>query len=448
MRSIRAVHAETRRETFTPSTLMTALDFLGLNLKTTRRKGLAARMSLGFQEHIISLLSFTQSPTAITPMLTPRERTLSAESDVTPKPLLPLARPDSDRSTKWYVASDGTSFVDRDHYRKYEMETQYTYRDKKGVILSKSPGSIHGMPFVIDGCHKCKILLIDTCEQVTIDDVTDSKIFVGASSGSIFIRNCQNCTFTIACKQFRASDCRTCTFNLFCSTEPAIEASQDLKFGPHNGAYPGHEKDMIAAGLDPAVNMWFKVYDFDDTFKGLKTTIDIPKTTCNWRYLRPEEQGPMWCPLGIAKSCIPLSFPPALNESKHEVSEETQKCVVNEISRKELDRIVASVNVETLTSDDAPSETKSIESSASPTEDGFLYKIKVLGFNVWTFLSATVRSVQNGCLRIVYGAMLLPHKLLSSRQPKVSENVQETDDQLDERMRKFSESRITDLEGL
>lgn len=390
---------------------------------------------------------FFHSITAITPMLTPRERTLSAESEVTLKPLLPLARPDSDRSTKWYVATDGTSFVDRDHYRKYEMETQYTYRDKKGVILSKSPGSIHGMPFVIDGCHKCKILLIDTCEQVTIDDVTDSKIFVGASSGSIFIRNCQNCTFTIACKQFRASDCRACTFNLFCSTEPAIEASQDLKFGPHNGAYPGHEKDMIAAGLDPAVNMWYKVYDFDDTFKGLKTTTDVLKTTRNWRYLRPEEQGPMWCPLGIAKSCIPLSFPPALNESKHELSQQTQ-CVVNEISRKDLDRIVASVNVETLTSDDAPSDTKEIESSASPTEDGFLYKIKVLGFNVWTFLSATVRSVQNGCLRIVYGAMLLPHKLLSSRQPKVSENVQETDDQLDERMRKFSESRITDLEGL
>jgi hypothetical protein len=329
------------------------------------------------------------------------------------------------------------------------METQYTYRDKKGVILSKSPGSIHGMPFVIEACHKCKILLIDACEQVTIDDVTDSKIFVGASSGSIFIRNCKNSTFTIACKQFRASDCHTCTFNLFCSTEPAIESSQDLKFGPHNGAYPGHEKDMIAAGLDPAVNMWYKVYDFDDSFKGLKTTMDVLKTTRNWRYLRQEEQGPMWCPLGIAKTCIPLLLPPVLGEGNHKLSEETQKRVVNEISRKELDRIVASVNAATSTSSDAPPDTKDIESSASPTEDGFLHKIKVLGLNVWTFLSSTVRSVQNGCLRIVYGAMLLPHKLLSSRQPKMAnDNVQETDDEHDERMRKFSESRITDLEGL
>lgn len=347
-------------------------------------------------------------------MQTPRVRTSSAESEATPKPLLPLARADSDRSTKWYVATDGTSFIDRDHYRKYEMETQYTYRDKRGVILSKSPGSIHGMPFVIDGCHKCKILLIDNCEQVTIDDVTDSKIFVGASSGSIFIRNCKNCTFTIACKQFRASDCRTCTFNLFCSTEPAIEASQDLKFGPHNGAYPSHEKDMIAAGLDPSVNMWYKVYDFDDTFKGLKTTIDVLKTTRNWRYLRPEEQGPVWCPLGIAKSYIPISLPPALNAGNHEGSEVTQKCIVNEISRKDLDRIVSSANAAILTSYDVPSDTNEIESFTSPTEDGFLYKIKVFGLNIWTFLSATVRSVQNGCLRIVYGAMLFPHKLLSS----------------------------------
>jgi hypothetical protein len=220
-----------------------------------------------------------------------------------------------------------------------------------------------------------------------------------------------------------------------------------LKFGPHNGAYPGHEKDMIAAGLDPAVNMWYKVYDFDDSFNGLKTTIDVLKTTRNWRYLRPEEQGPMWCPLGIAKTCIPLSLPPALtNERNHE---ETQKCVVNEISRKELDRIVASVNAASPTSSNAPSDTKEFESSASSAEDGFLHKIKVLGLNVWTFLSTTVRSVQNGCLRIVYGAMLLPHTLLSSRQSKMAnDNVQETDDEHEERMRKFSESRITDLEGL
>ena len=162
-----------------------------------------------------------------------------------------------------------------------------------------------------------------------------------------------------------------------------------------------------------AVNMWYKVvYDFDDSFQGLKTTMDVLKTTRNWRYLRPEEQGPMWCPLGIAKTCIPLLLPPALtNERNHELSEETQKRVMNEISRKELDRIVASVSAATPTSSDAPSDTKEFESSASPTEDGFLHKIKVLGVNVWTFLSTTVRSVQNGCLRIVYGAMLLPHKL-------------------------------------
>lgn len=207
---------------------------------------------------------------------------------------------------------------------------------------------------------------------------------------------------------------------------------------------------MIAAGLDPTVNVWYKVYDFDDTLKGLKTTIDVLKTTSNWRYLRPEELGPMWCPLGIAKSCIPISLPPALNAGNHEVCEVIEKCVVNEISRKDLDRIVASVNAAFLTSYDVPSDTNEIESSASPTEDGFLYRLKVFGLNVWTFLSTTVRSVQNGCLAIVYGAMLLPHKLLSYRQPKMAsdDDVQETDDEQNERMRKFSESRITDLEGL
>lgn len=98
-----------------------------------------------------------------------------------------------------YVATDGTVFEDRTLYRKHEMETQYTFRGKRSTRLVKS--KVNGQPFEISQCEKSDLLVLDFTDQVQIDDVFDSKIFVGASSGSIFVRNCKNCTFSICCKQ-------------------------------------------------------------------------------------------------------------------------------------------------------------------------------------------------------------------------------------------------------
>ncbi|KAL3810069.1 hypothetical protein ACHAXA_011802 [Cyclostephanos tholiformis] len=282
--------------------------------------------------------------------------------------------------TKWLIATDGAVFTDKDLYRKHEMETQYTFRNKKNIILTKNPGSIAGQPFVIDNCQKCKILLLDYCDQVQIDDVSDSKIFIAASSGSIFVRNCSNCTFTIASKQLRTRDCRNCTFNLYCKTEPALETSTDIRFGPFNGAYPGHEKDMLSADLDPFINRWHAIYDFNDPshIKG------------NWRYLLPKEQGPLWCPLGKAESCIPRNdFPLTLPDGQ------TGPLLDDE-------------------NDDNSDDMN--EPSTSPkanNKTGFLHKIKVLSLGVWTVVCQTVRSVQDYCSGLILLGMQLPHELLS-----------------------------------
>eukprot|EP00569_Conticribra_weissflogii_P018531 CAMPEP_0171442806 /NCGR_PEP_ID=MMETSP0881-20121228/29232_1 /TAXON_ID=67004 /ORGANISM="Thalassiosira weissflogii, Strain CCMP1336" /LENGTH=70 /DNA_ID=CAMNT_0011966039 /DNA_START=70 /DNA_END=279 /DNA_ORIENTATION=+ len=68
-----------------------------------------------------------------------------------------------------YIATDGTVFTDRSQYRKYEMETQYTFRDMVSARLVKLPGSIQGQPFIITDCSHCEILLMDNCDQVQID---------------------------------------------------------------------------------------------------------------------------------------------------------------------------------------------------------------------------------------------------------------------------------------
>lgn len=202
-----------------------------------------------------------------------------------------------------YVATDGTVFFDRARYRRHEMETQCTFRGEVGSSsLARLPGSsTRGRPFNIVDCRDCRILLLDHTDQVQIDNATGCRILVGASSGSVVLRNCADCTLTVACRQFRARDCRDCTVYLFCSTEPAIEGSTGLRFGGFNGAYPGHQEAMNSAKLDWRVNKWHLVHDFSDGALGRGR---------NWSYVLREEADPLWSPLGPDEEpCVPRFAP-------------------------------------------------------------------------------------------------------------------------------------------
>lgn len=174
------------------------------------------------------------------------------------------------------------------------METQYTFRGKENATLTKLPGSVQGKPFVVSDCRRSTILILDNCECIQIDHVSDSKIFIGASSGSVFLRNCTNCTVTLACKQFRTRDCKECVVNLYCMSQPIIETSTGMQFSPFNGAYPGHINALTAAGLDVTTDKWSQVYDFNDPSNSGE----------NWSVIG-DDQVALWCPLGEAECCFP-----------------------------------------------------------------------------------------------------------------------------------------------
>ncbi|GMI31154.1 hypothetical protein TeGR_g14947, partial [Tetraparma gracilis] len=172
-------------------------------------------------------------------------------------------------------------------------------RNRKKETLTKPVNSVQGQPFDIADCSDCTLVILDYSDMVQIDNTHGSKVFVAASSESIFVRDCSNCTFTIACKQLRTRDCKNCTFYLYSKTEPIIETSSEMKFAPFNGAFNGHHQAMLSANLIPEHNLWFAVYDFNDE----------ARTGKNWRLLSKSEEDPLWCPAGKAKSCCPRVAP-------------------------------------------------------------------------------------------------------------------------------------------
>ena len=106
------------------------------------------------------------------------------------------------------------------------------------------------------------IFVFDHLATVTVDDCTNCRIFLGPIKGSLFVRNCRDCQFIVACQQFRSRDCVNVDVLLCCKTLPIIEASSPIRFGCFRGAYFALAGQFAAAGLSAYNNNWGRIHDF------------------------------------------------------------------------------------------------------------------------------------------------------------------------------------------
>jgi len=162
-----------------------------------------------------------------------------------------------------YEAPDGTKFEDQRKYKLYMFDNFYTFKNKKGETLVKKPGEIDGQPFNLEHLDNCEVRLMDHSDQIQVDFLTNCKVLIGPSCESVFVRDCSDCEFSIACKQLRTRDCHRCTIYLYSLTDPVIETSSLLKIAPFNASYKGLTDQFRQAHLDPNEDHWIKIFDFN-----------------------------------------------------------------------------------------------------------------------------------------------------------------------------------------
>ncbi|KAG9392203.1 Tubulin binding cofactor C [Carpediemonas membranifera] len=141
----------------------------------------------------------------------------------------------------------------------------FMVRNKNCEIVVRQPGEIAGNQFIIEECEGCTIFLADYADSMTVDLCKNCTIFLAGCQGSVFVRDCVDCRFVLVCQQFRSRDCKDCKIDLYARTRPIIESSSGMSFACYNGpSFEGHEHVMEQAGLDPFVNIWFVVHDFNE----------------------------------------------------------------------------------------------------------------------------------------------------------------------------------------
>jgi tubulin-specific chaperone C len=130
--------------------------------------------------------------------------------------------------------------------------------------------------FMIKDSKNSKIQIERIVGAIYLKNLQDCEVSCGPVSGSIFIQNCFNCKFQLACKQVRKKfklkleqlrihESQDCEFRVFCRNSSIIEKSKNLKFGEYSFEYPNRKEDFEK--VEFFENNWKKIQDFDQPTK-------------------------------------------------------------------------------------------------------------------------------------------------------------------------------------
>ena len=109
----------------------------------------------------------------------------------------------------------------------------YSFRNMKDRALDRLPGEIGGQEFQMSDLEGCTVRLLDVTDRVICELLSGCNVFIAACMESVVLRNCTNCTFTIACKDLRLSDCDGCTLSVHTKISPTIEDSARIVLCPY-----------------------------------------------------------------------------------------------------------------------------------------------------------------------------------------------------------------------
>ncbi|XP_047117203.1 protein XRP2-like [Schistocerca piceifrons] len=188
----------------------------------------------------------------------------------------------------------------------------FTVENLDNEEIWKLPGTINGQQFVIQKCKTSTVYLLDHINTITIDDCVNCKFVIGAVKGSIFLRNCKDCSCVVACGQFRSRDCRKIDVFLCCPTQPVIEASTSMHFGCYQLYYDDLEDQFHQAGLSAFNNEWSVIHDYTPV-EGENNWCLLPDTITIHDYIsipKAEELKKLNLSLLEDKSVVPYTWGP------------------------------------------------------------------------------------------------------------------------------------------
>lgn len=145
-------------------------------------------------------------------------------------------------------------------------------RQNEYILLSSS--EVNSQDLTISNLDNCLVEIKGYAGSLQISNCKNTIFLCGPISRSLFAENCINCTFAAACQQLRLHSSVNCKIWLHVTCRAIIEDCNKIDIGKYNYEYIGIENDFKKSGIDPNINNYTDIADF------------------NW--LSPDKPSPNW----------------------------------------------------------------------------------------------------------------------------------------------------------
>ncbi|KAJ8895827.1 hypothetical protein PR048_001165 [Dryococelus australis] len=143
------------------------------------------------------------------------------------------------------------------------MNSSIGYSNRIAEVLTLTQGEVCKESVELTDLQDCTVKVFGTPSTLHLVSLKNCKVFCGPVTTSIFLDNCIDCTFIMACQQLRVHSASHCDFYIHVTSRAIIEDCSSMRFAPYNWKYDDLDKHFEVAGLDPNKNNWTMVEDFN-----------------------------------------------------------------------------------------------------------------------------------------------------------------------------------------
>lgn len=186
-------------------------------------------------------------------------------------------QPDQARGPTGRDANDGPAEAKSDLNHLWQFDEKFSFVNIQGpqtLFIPKSKfdeDELYGQSIYLADLTDCTVNVTRVCGNMTIRRLKQCKVYAHPIAGSVWMEDCKECDFVLACRQLRIHQTMNCRMWLHVASRPIIEHSTGISVAPYALTYTELSNEIRKSGLDKEINLWSEVEDFSHPNKRLTT---------------------------------------------------------------------------------------------------------------------------------------------------------------------------------
>uniref|UniRef100_A0A023EQD5 Putative tubulin folding cofactor c n=1 Tax=Aedes albopictus TaxID=7160 RepID=A0A023EQD5_AEDAL len=169
---------------------------------------------------------------------------------------------------------------------------KWTFSNRKNELVILPRAMVDDQTVTATNLTDCIVRLKGHSGSLQFSKLQNCLVICGPTSRSIFLDDCTNCKFVVACQQLRCHRSKNCDLYLKVTSRAIIEDCTRIQVAQYNNYYDELQSDLIKSGLDSEVNNWNELDDFNwlatDKPSPNWSILDLDQTITDWN--RYQEQ--------------------------------------------------------------------------------------------------------------------------------------------------------------